>query len=130
MAVTVNFATLIAARPISSPCDTACSVGGACGNGSEFVRRENVDVVRKDSRLSHSGDAPSLSVRNVFKAFGRRPKEIVRRIKAGEDRADLTELGTAAVIDASFDVQPGEIFVVMGLSGSGKSTLILSLIHI
>lgn len=77
--------------------------------------------------MSHSGDAPSLSVRNVFKAFGRRPKEIVRRIKAGEDRADLTELGTAAVIDASFDVQPGEIFVVMGLSGSGKSTLIRTL---
>lgn len=33
-------------------------------------------------------------------------------------------MGTAAVIDASFDVKPGEIFVVMGLSGSGKSTLI------
>jgi len=29
-----------------------------------------------------------------------------------------------AVIDASFDVHRGEIFVVMGLSGSGKSTLI------
>jgi glycine betaine/proline transport system ATP-binding protein len=31
---------------------------------------------------------------------------------------------TAAVIDASFTVNEGEIFVVMGLSGSGKSTLI------
>jgi len=31
---------------------------------------------------------------------------------------------TKAVIDASFDVERGEIFVVMGLSGSGKSTLI------
>jgi len=31
---------------------------------------------------------------------------------------------TKAVIDASFDVNHGEIFVVMGLSGSGKSTLI------
>jgi len=31
---------------------------------------------------------------------------------------------TKAVIDASFDVNRGEIFVVMGLSGSGKSTLI------
>lgn len=28
------------------------------------------------------------------------------------------------MIDATFDVEPGEIFVVMGLSGSGKSTLI------
>lgn len=28
------------------------------------------------------------------------------------------------VVDVSFEVKPGEIFVVMGLSGSGKSTLI------
>jgi glycine betaine/proline transport system ATP-binding protein len=31
---------------------------------------------------------------------------------------------THAVVDASFEVKRGEIFVVMGLSGSGKSTLI------
>jgi len=31
---------------------------------------------------------------------------------------------THAVVDASFEVNRGEIFVVMGLSGSGKSTLI------
>ena len=36
-------------------------------------------------------------------------------------------MGTAAVIDASFEVERGEIFVVMGLSGSGKSTLIRTL---
>ena len=29
-----------------------------------------------------------------------------------------------AVKDVSFDVAPGEVFVVMGLSGSGKSTLV------
>ena len=29
-----------------------------------------------------------------------------------------------AVKDVSFEVAPGEVFVVMGLSGSGKSTLV------
>ena len=31
---------------------------------------------------------------------------------------------TIALRDVSFDVWPGEVFVVMGLSGSGKSTLV------
>lgn len=74
--------------------------------------------------LNSSTAEPAVSARNVFKAFGKRPQEIVQRIKDGADRKDLTQLGTAAVIDASFDVQRGEVFVVMGLSGSGKSTLI------
>jgi glycine betaine/proline transport system ATP-binding protein len=40
------------------------------------------------------------------------------------DKLSKTFGKTHAVVDASFDVQRGEIFVVMGLSGSGKSTLI------
>ncbi|WP_416344933.1 quaternary amine ABC transporter ATP-binding protein [Isoptericola peretonis] len=57
--------------------------------------------------------------------FGRRPQRGVRMLEEGADRAKLRKEGlTAAVIDATFDVAPGEIFVVMGLSGSGKSTLI------
>lgn len=64
---------------------------------------------------------------NVYKVFGKRQNEVVKRLEEGADRDDLTKLGTAAVIDASFEVQEGEIFVVMGLSGSGKSTLIRTL---
>ncbi|MEO5780270.1 MULTISPECIES: glycine betaine/L-proline ABC transporter ATP-binding protein [Arthrobacter] len=66
----------------------------------------------------------AVSVNNVFKVFGKKPAEAVKRIKAGQSRTDVAALGTAAVVDASFDVKAGEIFVVMGLSGSGKSTLI------
>lgn len=66
----------------------------------------------------------ALEVSNVYKVFGKKPRDVVKRLKAGAARNDLTALGTAAVIDASFEVKKGEIFVVMGLSGSGKSTLI------
>jgi glycine betaine/proline transport system ATP-binding protein len=66
----------------------------------------------------------AISVEHLYKVFGRQPKEAVERLKQGATRDDLAPASTAAVIDASFDVKPGEIFVVMGLSGSGKSTLI------
>ncbi|WP_306790717.1 glycine betaine/L-proline ABC transporter ATP-binding protein, partial [Streptomyces sp. NEAU-H3] len=47
------------------------------------------------------------------------------RLQDGAAREDLRAEGTtAAVIDASFSVDEGQIFVVMGLSGSGKSTLL------
>jgi glycine betaine/proline transport system ATP-binding protein len=69
----------------------------------------------------------ALSVQNVYKVFGKRPAEAVKRLQAGKTREEVSALGTAAVIDASFDVRAGEIFVVMGLSGSGKSTLIRTL---
>jgi glycine betaine/proline transport system ATP-binding protein len=68
--------------------------------------------------------APAVRVHGAYKVFGRRPGEAVRRLAAGASRDEVRDLGSAAVIDASFDVRPGEIFVVMGLSGSGKSTLI------
>ena len=66
----------------------------------------------------------ALRAENVYKVFGRRAQDAARRIQAGASRDEVKSLGTAAVIDASFEVAAGETFVVMGLSGSGKSTLI------
>lgn len=67
---------------------------------------------------------PAIEARNLFKVFGRNPKDAVKRLRAGATRADVADAGSAAVIDAGFTVQPGEIFVIMGLSGSGKSTVL------
>jgi glycine betaine/proline transport system ATP-binding protein len=68
---------------------------------------------------------PAIEAEHLYKVFGRRAKDGVTRLREGATRADLSKDGlTAAVIDASFTVEEGEIFVVMGLSGSGKSTLI------
>ncbi|MER6210787.1 betaine/proline/choline family ABC transporter ATP-binding protein [Streptomyces sp. NPDC001642] len=66
-----------------------------------------------------------LEAEHLHKVFGRRPDQAVERLREGADREELRADGTtAAVIDASFSVAPGQIFVVMGLSGSGKSTLL------
>ncbi|OKH98355.1 glycine/betaine ABC transporter ATP-binding protein [Streptomyces sp. CB02923] len=69
-----------------------------------------------------------LQAEHVYKVFGRRPEDAVRRLEDGASRDELRADGTtAAVIDASFSVDEGQIFVVMGLSGSGKSTLLRTL---
>ncbi|MFE7319067.1 glycine betaine/L-proline ABC transporter ATP-binding protein [Streptomyces sp. NPDC057555] len=66
-----------------------------------------------------------LQAEHLYKVFGRRPEDAVRKLQAGAGREELRADGTtAAVIDASIEVDEGQIFVVMGLSGSGKSTLL------
>ncbi|MBN9221855.1 MAG: betaine/proline/choline family ABC transporter ATP-binding protein [Mesorhizobium sp.] len=70
-----------------------------------------------------------LACRNVWKVYGRRPgyyfdsrgyvidpDALAERLRA--------EAHLPAVVDATFEVATGEIFVIMGLSGSGKSTLV------
>ncbi len=67
-----------------------------------------------------------IEIRNLYKIFGKdgfRAYELLRNgTPLGEVRARLDAL--PAVVDVSFDVKEGEIFVVMGLSGSGKSSLV------
>lgn len=67
-----------------------------------------------------------IEVNNLTKIFGSHPQQGLKRLKNGEQKEDiLAETGmTVGVNQASFSVEAGEFFVIMGLSGSGKSTLI------
>ena len=69
---------------------------------------------------------PKVEVKNLYKIFGSNPKKILSLLEKGYDKDKIlkTTGNSVGVNDVSFQVEDGEIFVVMGLSGSGKSTLI------
>ena len=68
-----------------------------------------------------------IECRNLWKIYGERDKEALEAIQQeGIGKDDVRDrFGCAVgVVDASFSVNEGEIFCIMGLSGSGKSTLV------
>jgi len=69
---------------------------------------------------------PEISIKNVYKIFGPSPRKALTMLDNGQNKEEIYESTgmTVGVQGASFDVEKGEIFVVMGLSGSGKSTLV------
>ena len=70
--------------------------------------------------------AKQILIDHVFKVFGDQPQQALELVKQGLSKEDiLARTGNSiGVFDASFTIEAGEIFVVMGLSGSGKSTLV------
>ena len=67
-----------------------------------------------------------VAIRDLYKIFGPRDRELVAEVRAGLSKADLLEAHNhvLGLRDINIDMQSGEITVIMGLSGSGKSTLI------
>ena len=82
----------------------------------------------RQATAGSTGDA-ALTVDGLWKIFGARADKIIGTPDADLSRKDLQEKTgcVMAVKDVSFEVAPGEVFVVMGLSGSGKSTLVRTL---
>ncbi len=69
---------------------------------------------------------PKVRLRDLYKIFGAKDKEVLHHVKAGMSKEELLvdHRHVLGLQDINVDMQAGEITVVMGLSGSGKSTLI------
>ncbi len=67
-----------------------------------------------------------LVVRDLTKIFGGRPEEALQLLRDGLNKDVIFQRTqqTVGVDHASFEINEGEVFVIMGLSGSGKSTLV------
>lgn len=67
-----------------------------------------------------------IEIRNLTKIFGPAPDKALAMVREGKPKDEIYKRTRHAVgvNRASFDVDEGEIVVVMGLSGSGKSTLV------
>ncbi len=67
-----------------------------------------------------------IKVAQLSKIFGRQTKLAASLLAEGKSKEEiLKQTGcTVGVNQANFEVEEGEIFVIMGLSGSGKSTLV------
>lgn len=69
---------------------------------------------------------PIIEAKNLTKVFGKNPKQALELLDQGLSKEEILKKtgSTVGVNRATFSVEPGEIFVIMGLSGSGKSTLV------
>ncbi len=67
-----------------------------------------------------------IKAENLYKVFDGKGQKEIELLKDGMSKDDILEKtgATVGINNASFEVEEGEIFVIMGLSGSGKSTLL------
>src|SRR4051794_24261627 len=108
--------------------------------GSERIPRPSTSTSTSTGRrlASSNGHAakraptPLIRAEGIWKIFGKNAAKVMGTPDVDLSRAALREKTgcVAAVRDVSFEVYPGEVFVVMGLSGSGKSTLVRTLIRL
>lgn len=67
-----------------------------------------------------------IKVKDLYKIYGKKSNKVFHLLKQGLSRDKILDKtgNTVGINKANFEINKGEIFVLMGLSGSGKSTLL------
>ena len=79
-------------------------------------------MVEKNKSINSS---PVIKSESVYKIFGNNAEKLLEKYQGKVDAQKFQDAGCiVGVNNASFEVNKGEMLVVMGLSGSGKSTLL------
>jgi len=75
--------------------------------------------------ISSQKNPPVIKCESVYKIFGENAERMLQEANGNVDAQVFQDAGcVVGVNNASFEVNSGEMLVVMGLSGSGKSTLL------
>ena len=75
--------------------------------------------------ISSQKNSPVIKCESVYKIFGENAEKMLQEANGNVDAQVFQDAGcVVGVNNASFEVNSGEMLVVMGLSGSGKSTLL------
>jgi glycine betaine/proline transport system ATP-binding protein len=80
---------------------------------------------RKTEEMSENKKI-KIRVEDLTLIFGKQKHEALKLLKKGASKEEILKKTkcTVGVNHASFEIEEGEVFVIMGLSGSGKSSLI------
>jgi glycine betaine/proline transport system ATP-binding protein len=84
----------------------------------------STETVVKEHPDTGNRQEPAIEIRELWKVYAAKDIDLDVEDEDLIDSLEKSDESVVAVRDVSFEVNSGEVFIIMGLSGSGKSTLI------
>ncbi len=99
--------------------------GKRCKSASDTLHQYETELKKPMASEAKYQNEPVIRCESVYKIFGDNAKRMLKDSNGVVDAAKFQKADCiVGVNNASFEVYPGELLIIMGLSGSGKSTLL------